>query len=202
MWCGACYTSSPFIKFQIVNVLQHQDPNKKERLESAWKPIHQNEDSYSRAKNDDHTMIPFECDLCIFRKLRVTNPLADSYSDKFLLAVIRRANLDAFWSSASGTVEKHNYRLRAGIKYSKVLVLHSPYYQLGSLSDYDHCGYNVACQMLLQSLNPGCISKEYTLWDTIRKSRSAFSNQVRASNQANRATLAINDNKGVYQRIG
>ena len=147
-------------------------------------------------------MVPFECDLCVFRKLRGNSPRHDNATDSLLLSLIRRANLDAFWSSTTGTVEKHANRLRAGIKFSRNLGLLSPYYQVGHLPTHDHCGYQVACQMLLHSLNEGRINKNYTQFDTIRKLRAAFSNQVRASNQANIRNIAVNDNKGVYQRIG
>lgn len=119
-----------------------------------------------------------------------------------LLALIRRANLDSFWSTAPGTVYKHRLRLRAGLKFSASLNLMGPYLQYGSLPAYDHCGYEVAIHMLLNSLNPGRNDKNFTQWNSIRKMRTCYSNFVRASNQANQNTLAINDNKGRYTRIG
>ena len=118
-----------------------------------------------------------------------------------LLAVLHRANLDAFWSSATSTVNGLVSRLKAGLKFSKSLGLQGPYEQIGRVPDYDHCGYEVACHILLNSLNGGRNNTNYTQWITIRKMRTCFTTQVRASNIANKTTLAINDNMGIYQRI-
>ena len=158
--------------------------------------------SAPRPRNGDHTLVPFECDLCIFRKQRKTDPGPNSYTDKTFLAVIRRANLDAFWSTMTDTVNKHVGKLKTGRKISDSLGLDGPYVEICSLPPYDHCGYEVAIHMLMNSLNPGRISKDYTQWDTIRKLRTCCSNYTRASNQAHLSTLAINDNKGVYQHNG
>ena len=78
-----------------------------------------------------------------------------SPTDTLLLVIIRRANLDAFWSSASSTVASQRTRLRASMNFSSRLGLSGPYSQPMTLPDFDHCGYEIACQMLLYSLNPG-----------------------------------------------
>jgi len=46
-------------------------------------------------RNGDHALIPFECDLCIFRKLKKMNPVEGRPGDDLLLGCIRRINLDA-----------------------------------------------------------------------------------------------------------
>lgn len=89
-----------------------------------------------------------------------------------------------------------------GIKLSNRLGLQTPFCQSRPLPPYDHCGYEVACQMLLYSLNEGRNEKSHLQWDTIRQLRTSFSNFSRASNQANLNNIAINDNRGLYQRIG
>ena len=71
----------------------------------------------------------------------------------------------------------------------------------GPLPFYDHCGYEVAINILLASRKPGRHSSEYTQYETIRKYRSVYSNQVRASPQANQQTLALGNTKGMYQRF-
>ena len=158
--------------------------------------------AYLHGRNGDHSLVPFECDLCIFRKLRAQDPDLTSHTDTLLLAVIRRANLDAFWSSASSTVASRRSRIKASQRFSERLGLSGPYSQIQSLPNYDHCGYEVACQILLHSLNPGRNNHNHVQWDTIRQLRTCFSNFVRSSNAANQFTLAINDNRGAYQRIG
>lgn len=66
----------------------------------------------------------------------------------------------------------------------------------------DHCGYEVAMQMVSSSLEPGRYSTSHKQWDTIRKLRSSYSNQVRSSAAANSHTLSLADDKGTsYQRI-
>ena len=110
MWCGLCYTSSQKLNFHVKTLeesLQEagNDPKEWERLRLAWGERHQNEDAFKVGRNGDHALIPFECDLCIFRKLKKMNPVAGRPGDDLLLSCIRRINLDAMWSRASSTVE-------------------------------------------------------------------------------------------------
>ena len=60
------------------------DPKDVARLESRWGKKGQKEDDYLKARDGDSLMVPFECDLCIFRKLRRENPKAESPSDQLL----------------------------------------------------------------------------------------------------------------------
>jgi hypothetical protein len=46
-----------------------EDPNKRERLQVAWGKMHEPDDEFHFGRNGDHCMVPFECDLCVFRKL-------------------------------------------------------------------------------------------------------------------------------------
>lgn len=75
------------------------------------------------------------------------------------------------------------------------------YVVTSAFPEWDHCGYEVAIQMVLASLKPGRYSKEYTQWDTIRKLRTAASNQYRASGQAGGTELALCDDRGHAQRL-
>ena len=150
----------------------------------------------------DHLLIPFECDLCIFRKLKKMNPLLESTRDNLLLACIRRVNLDAMWSRTTNTVVGNRDRIGLGLRLSDQVGLDGPYEHFGPLPFKDHCGYEVAIQMVLHSRLPGRYSKDHTQFDTIRQLRTAYSNQVKAAPQANWNTLAIGDSKGRYQRLG
>ena len=146
-------------------------------------------------------MVPFECDICVFRKLKGQNPDLKNPADSLLLSCIRRVNLDAFWSSTSNTVEGNMRKIKLALKFSAKLGLKGPYLQDGPLPSHDHCGYEVAVQMLMNSLNKGRNNPNYTQFDTIRKIRTAYSNQIRASNHANHTSLTLNDQSGKYQRI-
>ena len=146
-------------------------------------------------------MTPFECDLCIFRKLRKCNPSPHNSQDQLLLGVVRRMNLDAFWSRASGTVTQNAKRAQMGIELSSLVGLQGPYEDAGTNPDYDHCGYEVAMVILLQSRRPGKYSTNYTQYQTIRKHRATFGNQIRAAAQSNCTSTVTVDDKGKYRRV-
>ena len=147
-------------------------------------------------------MTQFECDVCVFRKLyhRETNP--HSEPDRLAEACIRRVLLDAFWSRASSTVTQNASKLREGLSLSRRLGLMGPYAEPGPLPPTDHCGYEVAMQIVLSSLDPGRHSPDYKQWDTIRRLRTVFSNQSRASRVANAYVSSLSDMDGKnYTRI-
>jgi hypothetical protein len=83
---------------------------------------------------------------------------------------------------------------------SSLVGLQGPYESDDALPEA-HCGYKVAIEMSLHSRCPGSYSDGYTQFDTVQKLRSAFSNHCRASAQANRISLALEDQKGKYQRF-
>ena len=153
------------------------------RLESEWSKLHTPITAFTHGRNGDHLMIPFECDICIFVKLRGHKPNLNHASDKLLSACIRRLNLDAFWSRSSSTVKANANRVKRQIELSKLVGLKSPFQQKTSLPEYDHCGYEVGVQILLASRKGGRHNKNYTQFDTVRHLRSSYSNFVRASNQ-------------------
>ena len=45
-----------------------------ERLQEAWGPRHRNDADFNQARDGDHLLVPFECILCVFRKLKQRNP--------------------------------------------------------------------------------------------------------------------------------
>jgi hypothetical protein len=164
------------------------------RLELSWENRRQGAREFQQARNGDHLMVPFESDFCIFAKLRSgISSEEDQEKDLLLLACIRRANLDAFWSRATSTVIANGDRTRAALELSSSIGIEGPYEVEGTLPLFDHCGYEVAIQMLLASRKPGKYSKQYSQWDTIRKIRTVFSNQYKASPQFNRDIVALGD---------
>jgi hypothetical protein len=145
-------------------------------MTAAWGKKQRAPDEYLVARDGDHLMVPFECDLCIFRKLKSRTPIPGSHSDDLLLACIRRVNLDTFWSRTRGTVEGNRDKVAFAIKLSSTVGLLGPYEAHGHLPDFDHCGYEVAIEMVLHSRRSGNHSKDYVQFDTIRKLRSSFWN--------------------------
>jgi hypothetical protein len=148
-------------------------------------------------------MVPFECDLCVFRKIYCREPLSYHVIDRKAEATIRRMILDGFWSRASSTVRANAKAIQKGCLLSASLGLVPPYLEPGPLLPHDHsCGSRVAIQMLLSSQEPGRYSSVYKQFDTIQRLKSAFGNQVRASGQANYLVAALGDSDGKsYQRI-
>ena len=55
------------------------------------------------ARDGDHLLVPFQCDLCHFRNLTNRDP-GQSVEYVRLIVAIRRANLDIFWVRELGPV--------------------------------------------------------------------------------------------------
>lgn len=203
VWCGGCYSSSKTIKFHTASDdTSSASQNDEDRLISGWKQRKGEAIRFDTARNGDDLLVSFECDVCIFRKLYHRDYNIASAKDDFALSCIRRINLDAFWSRARATVESNTAKVREGLKLSTAFGLSGPYLNPGPLPMDDHCGYEVAMQMVASSLGSGRYSSTHKQWDTIRKLRSSYSNQVRASRSANSHTLSLADDKGTsYQRI-
>ena len=122
----------------------------------------------------------------------------NNHKDDLLLRCIRRANLDTFWSRATSTVANNIRLVEKQIKLSATVGLDGPFEQWGVLPNHYHCGYEVAINMLLYSMQKGRYNDEYVQFDTIRKLRSAYSNHVRAYVQGNQTTISIQDHNGKY----
>jgi hypothetical protein len=171
-------------------------------MASVWRNAPLDPNKFHQARMGDHLMVPFECDLCVFRKIFGREPISDHAIDRKAEATIRRMILDAFWSRALSTVRANAKAIQKGCLLSASLGLVPPYLEPGPLPPHDHCGYGVAIQMLLSSQEPGRYSSVYKQFDTIRRLKSAFGNQVRASGQENYLVAALGDSDGKsYQRI-
>ena len=69
-------------------------------------PLERRVSDFLCARPGDHLLCPFECDAwCSFYRLKRKPPDSKSRIDSLLKIYIRRANLDAFWSTRPGTVE-------------------------------------------------------------------------------------------------
>lgn len=120
-------------------------------------------------------MLPFQCDLCVFRSLFKRDPKGGT-SDKEALEVIRRMNLDLIWSREPGTIDKNLLYLNNIITTCEASGFDPELPALGPLPFEDVYGWSIAFTMILHSTRPGKNSKTHTQFATIRKNRSAFSN--------------------------
>jgi len=129
------------------------------------------------ARDGDHLVTPFQCDLCVFRNLKGRNPGAQ---DALLLACIRQANLDALWGREAATVSSTLRATRDTVTLLKLVAVCPPFPALGPHPVEDSCGHSIAIAMLLKSLRPGKYDS-YQQYETIRKLRAGFSNIFQAS---------------------
>ena len=205
MWCGKCYTSVPAPDFHIEgDDRENAGDEDFDRISSGWVTPKSDSDRFKQGRNGDDLTTPFECDYCIFRKLYGRNPVEAGGLDDYSMACIRRINLDACWSRATSTVSGNaSLLIRQGLRLSASVGLEGPYYPPGPVPGHDHCGYKVAIQMVLASLEKGSYSTTHKQFDTIRRLRSSYSNQIRASAIANFTTLTLADNQGssTYSRL-
>lgn len=175
--------------------------NDKERLKAKWGKRQRRVDDYMVARNGDHLMIPYECDNCIFYKLRGTLPVDNSAVDDLLLDCIRRANLDSFWSRARGTVEGNCRKAKQIQNISESLNMPGPFITQQMLPPHDYCGYQMAVVMLKYSLNTTGVNDTNIQFDTVRKLRAVYSNFVRVCPESVSVPLVLGTEKGQYQRL-
>ena len=159
--------------------------------------------SFGWARNGDDLLVSFECDFYVFGKLFDHEPdVTGNHQDAYAMACIRGVILDAFWSRARGTVEANTAKVRGGLRISQSLGMKGPYENPGPLPPYDHCGYEVEIQIVVSSLGKGRYSETHKQWDTIRKFRTCYSNQMRSAREANSYPLVLVDTSGkLYQRL-
>ena len=166
IWCAGCYTPH---KKDWFHVAKYCDESGFE-----WKPD-KDRMRFLQAREGDHLLVPFECDLCIFRNLTKRNPSALSHKDDLLMCCIRRASLDALWGRASQTVESTKRGLTQTLAMCERAGVVPDLPRLGPLPVKDNFGYGVAIAMLLKSLESGVHSKDYQQFETIRKMRATYS---------------------------
>jgi hypothetical protein len=148
--CAKCYTSRNELGFFMAESPEnYADPEHEIAMDAKWRRKQKiRSELYMIARRGDHLMLSFECDLCIFRKLRdqhQTDP--QSQVDTCLMLTIRRMNLDAVWSRATSTVVGNAGVVARGLRHSASLGLTGPYLAMGPLPYHDHCGYEVALQL-------------------------------------------------------
>lgn len=137
------------------------------------------EDMFWTAREGDTNMVPFQCDLCHFRNLQGRDPVLEVPTDNFLMKMIRRANLDAFWSRTSNTVSGNYRNLRAYAEEERELGL-STFSSKGPFPLADTFGMGPATVCLKRSLRKGRNS-DFVQYKTVKTLRSSYSNLWNAS---------------------
>lgn len=136
---------------------------------------------YKTARNGDHLITPFQCDICHFRNIYHRDPQQNIFLDKEALVAIRRAILDSFWGRSSNTVSKN----KSGLKNLMEMAVGAygiphPLPNMGPHALHDEWGMGIAMVVLKKSLSKGKHS-EHVQYDTARRIRSVYSNVWGAS---------------------
>lgn len=135
---------------------------------------------FKYARNGDHIMTPFQCDVCIFFMLKGRAPIPNDHHDVLLQIAIRRVILDSFWSREPSTVDRNRQSFNKMVDVLKRVNVDPQVAPLGPFPKHDIMGISVAIAVVLRSLDPGKYAN-YSQYDTIRKLRSAHANQYMAS---------------------
>ena len=175
VWCASCYVADQNVKYHI------NAPEEDEGV--VWKRK-RDSTKFINARSGDFIFTPFQCDICSFRNIQKRSPSSSSQADQRLMAYIRRANLDAFWSRTSGTVSGSLVSIRNILKTSDTLNMPPPLEDLGPWPTEDVQGLRLAITILQASQEGERNSTEYTQYDSIRKISSAFGNHYEATRLA------------------
>jgi hypothetical protein len=148
---------------------------------------------FMEGRNGDNLITPFQCDLCHFRNILGRGPVRMSLEDNEILALIRRACLDALWAREPNTVQAN---LREAIrmeKFASRLKLPSVTPAMGPFPLQDDFGMLPAISLLDRSLDKG-VHSEHVQWGTFRKARSVVTNVTQAG------VSGLGDSVGAYER--
>lgn len=145
------------------------------------------------ARAGDHLMTPFQCEMCHIRNLLGRNPRADKPSDRALKAMIRRANLDSFWSRESSTVRSNLKEARRMERTMQQYGLPSATPSMGPWPLEDSVGMKAAIAVLDRSLDKG-VYEDNVQWDTFRKQMSTVTNISQAG------VGGLKNSVGAYER--
>ena len=156
---------------------------------------------YIKARDGDSIIVPFECDLYMFRKLRRENQVTSNTQEKLLLEYIRQMYVYVFWSRSTSTITCNRNKTRKMLSLSSTVGLKCAFVHDETFPNFDRFGYEVAIPMLIYSKNTGRLHSDHLKYDTILKFHSTFGNQVRASPQATSETLFLLDEKVSYTRL-
>ena len=141
------------------------------------------------ARNGDHLLAPFQCDLCQFRNIKHRDPRVNDVPDKKLLVAIRRANLDVFWGRSGNTVSSNKGDVKKILRIAEgEFGISNIFPQMGPHPLEDRWGVGIACCILQKTLDKGNYGPNVQ-FETARKLRSGYSNVWGAS--VHTQTLAV-----------
>eukprot|EP00978_Attheya_sp_CCMP212_P005058 scaffold11166_cov48-Attheya_sp.AAC.4 len=160
---------------------------------------------FVEARAGDHIICPFQCDLCHIRNMKQREPRG--IQDEATAALVRQANLDAFWSRAKGTVAKHRTEVRFQLKYAAELDFDA-FPALGPYALGDDMGVRQAVGLLRRTKEPGLKKGSTIKYSTAWGVRSTHSEVWKASpdsglglvftGERKRYTATMNPTEGIW----
>ena len=187
--CASCYTDSQLLPFQVQRAFNDESEYYSRRREDEMK--------YLVARPGDGLLAPFQCESCWFVNIygRLPQP-EESYGDKCVIACLRRANLDVFWSRESSTTKSVVGYLREIVRRAKTAGRMVPLEPFEPWGVEDRQGVGIAIMMLEKSLEKGRNSAKFIQFGTTRQLRGAASNVYAATSQASGLRYAMKSSKG------
>ena len=147
------------------------------------------------ARNGDWLHAPFQCEFCWFTNIHKRAALEDKPSDLKELYLIRRVNLDVFWSRAKSTVGGYLGRIKTMSQEAAECGRPSPFNPMTPWESTDNQGMGIALLMLTHSLRKGR-NAHYTQFDTCRQDRSIASNIYTATSVLSQEQNVLKTKRG------
>ena len=166
-WCGTCYTSHWKLKFH--RQLDQRRAKANPALNEKWRNKNPDKNKYEVARAGDSLAVPFQCNLCVFRRITDRDPRPTSATNVLLLHYIRIANLDSFWSRAPRTIPNDLGHIKRSIQNKARVGLPRPYYDPGPAPPHDACGYEADIALLMDSQEKGTYHVDHKEWQSVRK---------------------------------
>jgi hypothetical protein len=173
-WCASCYKVPEGSRFPI-SFLKDEDGNVLVNEEDKT--------MFLGARVEDHVVCPFQCELCHFRNMQGRSPMKGTgvLNDAETIDLIRRANIDAFWSREHTTIGHNLSKINRVLQISHELGLDKPPVpMLGTWPVEDKFGMGAAIVLLKHSLNHG-VTETTVQYNAMRKMKSTFVNLYHAS---------------------
>jgi hypothetical protein len=137
---------------------------------------------FLRERVGDHVLCPFQCELCHVGNMQGRSPIKGTgvLNDAETIYLIRRANLDAFWSREPTTIDRNLSKINRVLQISHELGLDKPPVpMLGPCPVEEKVGMGAAIVLLKHSLDHG-VTETKVQYNTVQKMKSAFVNLYHA----------------------
>ena len=114
VWCAGCYDVD--LEDDVFPIKRLVSPEDKHAVVDD-----KDTERLLVARDGDHFMCMFQCDLCHFRNIQHRLPRAGLMKDQLLLRCIPGANLDAMWARQPTTVANNTRQVRKLVEKGKEL---------------------------------------------------------------------------------